>query len=70
MLRHALKAMLVVAALGSLFPEAHASGHRRRNAAPGQGIGGYGPGPFGRGDFIYNGFPTTNFQAKTRVRHH
>jgi hypothetical protein len=33
-------------------------------------FGGYGSGPFGYGDFVYAGYPTYNYQVRTRQRHH
>jgi hypothetical protein len=69
MLRHSLKAGLVVVVLACLIQDAHASGHPRRRAVVSDSFGGYGPGPFGHGDFMYNGYSTYNYQAKTRVRH-
>ncbi len=69
MLRHSLAAALVIVAFACLIQDAHASGHPRRRPVASYLIGGYGPGPFGKGDFVYNGYSTYNYQARTRVRH-
>ncbi len=69
MVRCFLKATLVVVAIGCLIQDVHAAGPPRRRSVIEYLFGGYGHGPFGKGDFIYNGQCTDNFQAKTRVRH-
>jgi hypothetical protein len=70
MLRHSLKVVLVVVALTCAIQDGHAGGRPRRKPVANYLFGGYGPGPFGYGDFVYAGYDTYNYQAKTRVRHH
>jgi hypothetical protein len=70
MLRHSLKAALIVVALACLTQDGRASGHSRPKPVARYLFGGYGPGPFGYGDFVYVGHPTYNYQVKTRVRQH
>ena len=70
MLRHAVKAALVVVALSCLVQDAQASGrqasgnHRRKPAAN-SWVGGYGRGPFGHGEVYYNGW-TSNTKVRGR----
>ena len=52
MMRHLLKAAIVVAAIACLIQDAQAGGHQRRRAGV-SWIGGWGPGPFGKGNFPY-----------------
>lgn len=54
MLRRSLLAVLFVAALASLVADGHAARQRQRGAVINY-LGGYGPGPFGHGDFVYDG---------------
>jgi hypothetical protein len=55
MLQHALQAVLVVVALASVAEDAHGAHHHRRGGVVDYLFGGYGPGPFGYGDFSYAG---------------
>ena len=57
MLRRTLLAVLVVASLACLVQNAHAAGHSRRGRVMNYLFGGYGPGPFGNGNFSYAGHP-------------
>lgn len=63
MLRRSLQAVLVVVALASAVEEADA-GHHHRGGVVDYLFGGYGPGPFGHGDFSYAGWT-----SRTVVRH-
>jgi hypothetical protein len=69
MLRHSLKAALVVVALACLVPDGRAAGHSRPRPLANYLFGGFGPGPFGYGDFVYAGHSTYNYQANARHRH-
>ncbi|HTU24025.1 MAG TPA: hypothetical protein VMF30_01430 [Pirellulales bacterium] len=69
MLRHSLKAALVIVALACLIQDAQATNHARRRAAVSYWLGGFGPGPFGHGNFVYAGQSTYNYQARMRRGH-
>ncbi len=74
MFRHSWKAALLAVALSCLVQDAQASGRKssgpyRRKPVAEYLVGGYGPGPFGKGDFVYAGYSSYNYQAQTRVRH-
>ena len=64
MLRRSLQAVLFVVALASLVADVHAARQRHRGAVINY-LGGYGPGPFGHGDFVYDGGGT----SATVMRH-
>jgi hypothetical protein len=64
MLRHSLKAALVIVALSCLVQGTQASG-RQASGGYHRRIGGYGRGPFGHGDVYYNGW-TSNTKVRGR----
>jgi len=70
MLRYSLKAALLVVALACLIQDSRAGGQPCRKPVAKHKFGGYGSGPFGYGDFVYAGYPTYNYQVRTRQRHH
>ena len=57
MLRRLLMAMLVVASLVSMVQGTFAAGQPRRGKVVNYLFGGYGPGPFGKGQVSYAGHP-------------
>lgn len=64
MLRRSLLAVLFVVALTALADDSQAAGHSHRGGVANYLFGGYGPGPFGHGDFTYAGWT-----SRTVVRH-
>ncbi len=55
MLRRSLMTTLVVVSLACVVQDAHAAGHCHRVVK--YFFGGYGPGPFGKGQVVYAGQP-------------
>ncbi len=66
MLRHSLKAALVVVALSCLVQDARAFEHRRLRAVASYMFGGFGQGPFGHGYFPYAGYPAYSVPGRHR----
>ncbi len=67
MLRNILMATLVVVAFACLIQDTNASAQSCRRSVCDYLFGGYCSGPFGYGDFVYNGRSTCNYQAHTRA---